>query len=231
MMLNYSTIVFDAGGTLLQMNYDAMARAYMDAAAAWNIPIDFNTARGIVEQLESELPTWQQTRKVSLEHDNGREFWNTFFAEGFTRLGIKRNVTSAANRIRERFQDAEFEMLFDDVHPALAALHARGKSLGILSNFSTNLENILRRLDVHRYFDFFVISAAVGVEKPDPRIFDLTVRTANRPRAEIVYIGDSMFHDVEGARRAGIDAVLVDRRNRFPDFDGARVQTLNELVK
>jgi REG-2-like HAD superfamily hydrolase len=230
-MLKYSTIVFDAGGTLLQMNYDAMARAYVNAAAAWNTPIDFNAARKIIEQLESELPMWQQTRRVSLEQDNGREFWNSFFAEGFTRLGIQHDVKSAADGIRARFQNAEFEMLFNDVQPTLAALQARGKQLGILSNFSTNLENIFRKLDVHRYFDFFVVSAAVGVEKPDARIFDLTVRAANRPRAEIVYIGDSVFHDIAGARRAGIDAILVDRRNRYPDFDGARVQNLNELVK
>lgn len=230
-MLKYSTIVFDAGGTLLQMNYDALARAYVDAAAAWNTPIDFAAARVVIETLESELPTWQQTRRVSLEQDNGREFWNSFFAEGFKRLNITRDVMSAADAIRARFQNAEFEMLFDDVAPALADLHARGKTLGILSNFSTNLENILRRLGVHHYFDFFIISAAVGVEKPDARIFDLTVRAANRSRAEIVYVGDSVFHDVEGARRAGIDAILVDRHNRHPDFEGARVRDLRELVK
>lgn len=230
-MLKYSTIVFDAGGTLLQLNYEAIARAYVNATAAWNIPLDFSAMRAVVEKLEGELPTWQQTRRVSLEQNNGREFWNSFFAEGFRRLGITRDVALAADAIRERFQRAEFEMLFDDVLPALAALHARGKTLGILSNFSTNLEDILRRLGAHRYFKFFVVSAAVGVEKPDPRIFDLTVRAANRPRQEIVYIGDSIFHDIDGARHAGIDAILVDRRNRHPDFRGARVRDLRELVK
>ena len=135
-MLKHSTIVFDAGGTLLQLNYKAMADAYVNAAAAWDVPLDFSATRAVVEKLESELPTWQQTRRVSLEHDNGREFWNSFFAGGFRRLGITRDVTLAADDIRERFQRAEFEMLFDDVLPTLATLHAQGKSLGILSNFS-----------------------------------------------------------------------------------------------
>ncbi len=66
--------------------------------------------------------------------------------------------------------------------------------------------------------------------KPDSRILDLTVRAANRSRAEIVYIGDSTFHDMGGAQRAGVASILVDRQNRHHDWSGARVQNLNELI-
>ena len=89
----------------------------------------------------------------------------------------------------------------------------------------------MRQLGIHRYFSFFVVSAIVGIEKPDPRIFDLTVRAAKRPREEIVYIGDSVFHDIEGARSAGIAGILVDRQNQHPEFNGARVRELRELVE
>lgn len=230
-MKSYSTMVFDVGGTLLRLNLDALADAYVQAGASLNDAIDFNHARAVLEVLESELPTWQQKRAVSLEHDSGIEFWDGFYSEGFRRLGVTRDVSAVVTRIRERFQRAEFETLFDDVLPALATLAARGTALGILSNFSANLEDVLRQLGIHRYFKFFVVSAVVGVEKPDPRIFDLTVRAANCPRAEIVYIGDSIFHDVEGARRAGIAALLMDRENRHTDFAGARVRDLRELIQ
>jgi len=229
-MIHYPVIVFDAGGTLLQLNREAMAQTYVSHAAKIGIKLDSKNAHAVIEQLESEMPIWQQARKVSLEKDNGREFWDDFYTEGFQRLGVTRDVSAAVTDIRERFQRAEFEMLFDDVQPTLRELVARGKTLGILSNFSTNLENILHHLGVHRYFKFFVVSAAVGVEKPDPRIFDLTVGAANRPRSEIVYVGDSLFHDVEGAHNAGLAAILLDRRNRYPDFGGARVKHLRELV-
>ena len=229
-MLSYSTIVFDVGGTLLQLNYDALARLYVMTGATLGVALDFTQARAVIQALENEVPRRQQNRRVSLECDNGIGFWNEFYTDSFRRLGVRGNVSCAVTEIRERFQHGEFEVLFDDVVPTLTALHARGKRLGILSNFSPNLESLLRQLGVHHYFSFFVASGIVGVEKPNPHIFDLTVRAANCPREEIVYIGDSVFHDMEGARNAGIAGILVDRYNQHPEFNGARVCDLRELL-
>lgn len=228
-MKKYSTLVFDVGGTLLRLNLDALTRVYVNEANALGASINFAQTYTVIGTLESELPAWQQNRQVSLDDDTGKEFWNSFYTEGFRRLGIMCDVSAAATEIRERFQRAEFETLFDDVLPTLDALSSRGIPLGILSNFSSNLEEVLRQVGIHQYFDFFIVSAIAGVEKPDPRIFDLTARAAH-PRAEIVYIGDSIFHDIDGARRAGMDAILVDRQNRYPDFVGARVRDLRELI-
>lgn len=229
-MLSYSTMVFDVGGTLLKLNYDAVARMYVAAGAALAVPLDLARARAVIEALENEVPMRQQNRPLSLEGDNGGGFWDEFYTDAFRRLGVKEDVSRFVVEIREHFQHGEFESLYDDVIPALDALHAHGKRLGILSNFSSNLENVLRQVGIHNFFSFFVVSALVGVEKPDPRIFDQTVRAANVPREEIVYIGDSVFHDIEGARRAGIAGILVDRQNRHPEFDGACVRDLRELV-
>jgi HAD superfamily hydrolase (TIGR01549 family) len=230
-MKRYSTIVFDVGGTLLRFNLDALARAYVDAGARYGASLDWARTREVLAELERELPMRTRQRLISLESDNGEGFWNDFYGEGFRRLSITADVSDAAANIRVHFQRGEFETVFDDVIPALDALTARGFALGILSNFSPNCEDVLRRVGVHRYFSFFVVSAVAGVEKPDPRIFDLAVRAANRPRAELVYVGDSMFHDIEGAQRAGIDAVLVDRPNQYSDWNGARVQNLGELIE
>jgi putative hydrolase of the HAD superfamily len=230
-LISQSTVVFDVGGTLLRFNYAALAKLYVQAAAAQGALIDFQKAYRTIEQLESEMPIWQQKRQVSLEKDNGREFWDSFYSEGFRRLGVTQDMSLAVTEIRERFQRAEFEQLFEDVIPTLEHLAARGVQLGILSNFSANLEEVLRQLDVHRYFRFFVVSGIAGVEKPDPEIFELTIRVANRQASDIVYIGDSIFHDIEGARQAGMAAILLDRQNRYPDFQGARIQSLRELIQ
>ena len=230
-MSRYSTILFDVGGTLLRFNLDLLARAYVDAVATLGLTLDFAHARGVVAAMERELPTRQQHQPLSLQADNGQAFWDEFYVDGFRRLGVKADMSAVAAHIRERFQRAEFEMLFDDVIPALDALTERGFTLGILSNFSANLENILRQVGVHQYFSFFVVSALAGVEKPDPQIFELALRAANRTRAEVVYIGDSIFHDVEGARQAGIAAILVDRQNQHGDWQGVRVRNLHELAE
>jgi len=230
-LISFSTVVFDVGGTLLQLDYAALATRYVRAAAAHHIALDWHQAYAVLEQLESEMPQWQQKRAVSLERDHGVAFWNDFYAEGFRRLGVTRDMSPVVNEIRERFQRAEFEKLFEDVVPTLEAFAARGTRLGILSNFSANLEDVLRHVGIHQYFEFFVVSAIAGVEKPDRKIFDLAVQAANRPREEIVYVGDSVFHDIEGARNAGLAAILVDRQDRHPAFNGARVRDLRALVQ
>jgi putative hydrolase of the HAD superfamily len=230
-MLSHSTIVFDVGGTLLQLDYAALARLYVRAAATRGSALEFAHARTVLEVLEHEMPHRQRNRPVSLENDDGKSFWDEFYTDGFRRMGVSGDVSREVTEIRERFQRGEFEALYEDVLPTLDALRAQGKRLGILSNFSPNLENILRQVGIHHYFSFFVVSAIVGVEKPDARIFDLTARAAQTPHAEIVYIGDSVFHDVEGARAAGLAGILVDRRDQHPEFNGARVRDLRELVK
>lgn len=229
-MLPYSTMVFDAGGTLLHMDYEALARVYVHAAATRGVQVSIPRARAILEALENEMPQRQRQRAVSLEADNGARFWDEFFGDGFRRLGVLDQMTREVTDIRARFQRGEFETLYDDVVPTLQALRAQGKHLGILSNFSPNLEDVLRALGIHAYFSFFIVSGIVGIEKPDARIFDRMVRAARVPRAEIVYVGDSVFHDIAGARAAGLAAILVDRYNQHPEFDGARVRTLRELV-
>lgn len=230
-MLPYSTLVFDVGGTLLQLDYDQLARRYVQAGVEFGLALDFMQARAALEVLENEIPQRQRNRPVSLEQDDGKSFWDEFYTDGFRRLGVTHDVSRAVTAIRECFQRGEFEALYPDVMPTLAALHAHGSRLGILSNFSPNLENVLRQVGVHHYFSFFVVSALVGVEKPDPHIFDLTVRAANVPRQEIVYIGDSIHHDIEGAHKAGVAGILVDRLDQHPDFKGARVRDLRELVQ
>lgn len=229
-MLPYSTIVFDAGGTLLHMDYAALARVYVAVAATRGMEIPLPHAHAVLETLESEMPQRQRQRAVSLEADNGARFWDEFFGDGFRRLGVPGDVTREVTDLRTRFQRGEFETLYEDAVPTLHALRAQGKQLGVLSNFSPNLEDVLRALGIHAYFSFFVVSGIVGVEKPDARIFEMMVRAARVPRTEIVYIGDSVFHDVAGARGAGLAAILIDRYNQHPEFNGARVRTLRELV-
>lgn len=229
-MLPYTTIVFDAGGTLLHMDYDVLARVYVQVAATRGVTIAPAYARAVLEELENEMPQRQRQRAVSLEADNGARFWDEFFGDGFRRLGVSDEIAREITELRTRFQRGEFETLYDDVLPTLEALRAQGKQLGILSNFSPNLEDVLRALGIHAYFSFFIVSGIVGIEKPDARIFDLMVRAARVPRTDIVYVGDSVFHDIEGARAAGLAAILLDRYHQHPKFNGARVHTLRELV-
>jgi len=74
-------------------------------------------------------------------------------------------------------------------------------------------------------------SAVVGVEKPDPRIFRLALAQAGVPPSAAVYVGDLYSVDVVGARRAGLDAVLLDPRGYWGPRDCILARGLGDAVR
>ncbi|NBV82255.1 MAG: hypothetical protein EBR63_03110 [Actinobacteria bacterium] len=71
----------------------------------------------------------------------------------------------------------------------------------------------------------------VGVEKPDPRIFDhALVHFEGIERSRIAYVGDSLVMDVRGARAAGLHPVLVDPYDDAAGHDVERIRALHELL-
>ncbi len=101
--------------------------------------------------------------------------------------------------------------------------------MGVVSNFEEWLERLLESLGVTPYFDVRVISGVEGVEKPDPKIFQLALERMEALPAESAYVGDSPQFDVEPATSLGMTGVLLDRRGRFPDHRGPRITSLEEL--
>ena len=105
---------------------------------------------------------------------------------------------------------------YPEVPEALARLRARGARLAVVSNWDSSLHDVLERTDLRRLVDAVVISAEEGVAKPDPRIFRIALERLGAETAGALHVGDSLEHDVAGARAAGLEAVLVAR-------DGAAV--------
>ena len=96
---------------------------------------------------------------------------------------------------------------FDDVVPGLEALHGLYR-LGTLTNGSMRPE----RLGLEKFFDFIVMSVDHGgIEKPDPRIFEVAVREARCEPHELLHVGDHIEYDVRGANDAGVRSVWLNR--------------------
>ncbi len=92
-------------------------------------------------------------------------------------------------------------------------LRQMGMRLYAVSNWDVLLEEVLGGLDWMRYFDGLVVSALVGVEKPELGIFEEALRASGheRSRERVLHVGNDPVSDVRGAARAGVPAVLVDR--------------------
>jgi putative hydrolase of the HAD superfamily len=110
-------------------------------------------------------------------------------------------------------------------------LKARGVPLGIVSNYGTHLLDLLPQLNIFDYFNFIIVSAIVGVTKPDPKIFEMAIEEAGVSPDQILYIGDNPVDDVQGANNVGIDALLINRPGREPGTAPLTIKSLLEIEK
>ena len=126
----------------------------------------------------------------------------------------------------------------DGAAEALLRLQAAGFRLAVVSNATGTIESQLhegRICSVHggavARVEVVIDSHVVGVEKPDPRIFGLALDAIGASPETCVYIGDTVFFDVTGARAADIRVVHADPYGlcRSPE-DHPHVRSLEELA-
>ena len=125
--------------------------------------------------------------------------------------------------------------LFPDALPLLAALRAAGIGLIPITNGlqSTHIERIAL-LGLEEHFDHTLISDAVGMAKPDPRIFHHALELAGCGAAEAAMVGDNPVNDIAGAQAVGITAFWFNPHSHplppdTPAPTGGEVKTLAEL--
>jgi len=123
-------------------------------------------------------------------------------------------------------------ILFDDVLSTLRTLKERKLILGLLTNATKDAISIHRKLGLEPYLNFTVTSEEAREEKPNPAIFLLALEKAGVGASEAVHVGDQHDLDVVGARGVGINPVLIDRFDLYPEVsDCPRIRTLPELAE
>jgi putative hydrolase of the HAD superfamily len=113
---------------------------------------------------------------------------------------------------------------YDDAAPALRELRSDGLRLVAVSNWDCSLPDVLARVGLGELLDGVVSSAVAGHRKPDPAIFAPALELAGVEPEEALHVGDTRDEDVEGARAAGIRALLIDREG-----DGGDISSLAEI--
>ena len=127
----------------------------------------------------------------------------------------------------------------DGLHPTLRQLAEAGLRLGLISNAADegNVQRLVDWAGLRRYFDPIVVSAAVGLRKPNPAIFELVLRAWNLPPGDSVMVGDTLGADVLGAQLAGMHNVwfsphanhpanIAHRGNIIPEVEIERLEEL-----
>lgn len=102
--------------------------------------------------------------------------------------------------------------LFDDALPCLDRMAAAGTRVGIITNGELDYQRAkLERIGRGDRFEHVIASGAVGVAKPDPRIFHEACRLFGVAPSDAAYVGDRLHTDAIGAANAGLTGVWLNR--------------------
>ena len=218
------TLFLDAGGVLVFPNWKRVADALRrhgitvspDALAAAEPRVKFEIDQGIRHGSSTDAQrAWMYMERV-LEI-----------------AGVPPGDDSEAAVRELRAYHAEhnlWESVPGDVVPALERLSALALKLVVVSNANGVLHRAFDRLGLTRYFHCICDSFLDGVEKPDPRFFQIALDRAGATAESTMHVGDLYYVDVAGARNSGIRPMLIDPLGLYQDYDVDRVRTLDELA-
>jgi len=231
-------VFFDLYGTLLVYDdYDKSDNVWV------NTFYDF-----VGKKNNLTLDNVQQICKEILESDvekdlvNGFTTYETKIKNGFEKFGI-----NFSNDELRKLADETVGTWQVNIHLAEDAIHVlnefkKNKKVVLITNFdhSPHIKRVIGKTGLERFFDLVVISDEAGCKKPESEIFQLALSKMNLMPYEVVYVGDNIYDDIEGAFSAGIKPIMISRnRKSYSNNDGGlfnsnikalpEFQTINSL--
>jgi len=214
-------VLLDALGTLVELQPPAPRLRRLLVRAGFEVSEEraaAGFAAEIAYYLDHHLEGSDPERLERLRDRCAEEMRRALDLPGLDHAGARRAMLGAL----------EFRP-YPDVLPALRELRERGPALVIASNWDCSLPEWLGPTGIMELVDGVVTSAEVGAAKPDPRVLERALAIAGAAPGEAVHVGDKVDNDVEGARAAGVRAILVQRRGEPPPGVEA-VRSLRELA-
>ncbi len=203
-------VIFDLGSTLIEFRGDwgDIFRSMSDDL------IGFLRGHGFTLDFEKFNQRYQEI--VDQFYTRGQQDWIEYTAEytlrstlaefGYPEVSddvLKAGLAAAYAQGELQWQP------FADAYQALDRLKARGFRIGLISNArdASNVERLIDNARLRPWLDPIVISANVGVRKPNPRIFRIVLEAWQLPPEQVVMVGDMLGADVLGAHNVGMRAV------------------------
>ncbi|KAJ2157569.1 Haloacid dehalogenase-like hydrolase domain-containing protein 3 [Coemansia sp. RSA 552] len=148
---------------------------------------------------------------------SSRDWWRQVIDRTWAHIGVPPTYLGNNHLLAEReslidyFNTSEGYRMYQEVPRVLKYLTRRGIKIGVVSNMDEAGERVLYHLGIRPYFDFVLQSVTAGIQKPDPRIFDMALSAVNVPAFDALHVGDNEVMDYDAARNAGMEARIVCR--------------------
>jgi putative hydrolase of the HAD superfamily len=223
-------VLFDAGNTLLRMNYGAIAAHLATHDVAPGVDAIQRAEWRARVRLDADVFA-RPAPGMSTESGSTSERYLRYILD---ELGVT-DAATVASVIAWRRGYNPPAGIFNTAEPeaatALALVHEAGLRAAVISNSNGSVRAVLDGLGLTRHVDYVIDSGEVGVEKPDPRIFRLALERSGVDAAAAVYIGDLYSVDVLGARAVGIRTILLDPGGHWGERDCETAPTVLEAVR
>lgn len=198
--MSLKAVLFDAGNTLLFLDYSRLAPA---VGRATGVPL---TAATLAAQAGPAARSLE--RRDGTDRERATRYLEALFrlaAVPEAQMQVVRDTLLTMHLERHLWGGMDAE-----TPAALERLRAGSYRLAVISNSDGRASEGLAAAGILDAFELVIDSALVGVEKPDPRIFSMTLERMGLLPSEAVYVGDIYEVDVIGARAAGLDVILLD---------------------
>jgi putative hydrolase of the HAD superfamily len=206
-------IFFDVDFTLIYPGPTFQGEGYARFCGRHGIEVDPSR---FSEAVIAASPILDDDQQILYEHDLFIRYTRAII-EGMGGTGA--SLDACAREIYEEWAACQHFFLYDDVRPALVGLAEAGYKLGLISNSHRCLASFQEHFALDGLIAGAVSSSEHGYLKPHPSIFEAAMKLVGVDARESVMDGDSLKHDIEGARGAGMRGILVRRAGT-----GARVE-------
>jgi HAD superfamily hydrolase (TIGR01662 family) len=222
-------LIFDLGGTLFYFDGDwpevfAQADAELiDHLKAGGLDFDEGT---FIREFRTRLNRYYAERESEfIEYTTGYILRTLLADRGYPE--VPEPIIRAGLRAMYAVSQAHW-LPEPDVIPTLDVLREKGYRLGVISNAGDDddVQTLVDKAGIRAYLDFILTSAAAGVRKPNPRIFNLALNFWGISPARVAMIGDTLGADVLGAQNAGLYSIWITRRADIPG-NRAHVDTIH----
>jgi HAD superfamily hydrolase (TIGR01549 family) len=200
-------VTFDYGQTLAELDTAFLARRVAERGASVS-----------QENLDRAGPAaWQAYDAAKRRGETGHDAWASFMTALLTGAGVSGQAHTDAEVTSqlvdflwsEQPRNNLWRRAIAGMSDLCAELAVRGVRLGIVSNSEGRLAELLDSMDLHRFFSVVADSGVLGIEKPDPRIFEWTAAGLEVSTNELIHVGDAWAADVEGALGVGARAIWI----------------------
>ncbi len=203
-------VLFDALGTLVRLEPPApRLRAELTGATGVDVgdrAAERAFAAEIAFYLDNHMRGGDAAALEALRDDCAAVLHEALGVPGLERAAVRRAML--ASLAFTAFPDAAL---------ALEAVRRAGARVVVVSNWDRSLGQALDRAGLGGLVDGVVSSAEVGRAKPAPEPFRAGLELAGAGAQDALFVGDSPDTDIEGARAAGIRALLVAREGPAPE--------------